>query len=114
MILVSLTAATICFGGSCYPALVGYTTPVGTYSLTLRLTEQKGYGGDVLEFTEDDTMWLAIHRLWKLNPEQKREERIHSRRIVDHFITKGCINIEPEVYEKLKNCCSAEPLVITR
>jgi len=114
VILVNLTAATICFAGSCFPALVGYTTPTGTYHLTLRMTQQPGYGGDVLEFTENETEWFAIHRLWKLNPEQKRETRIHSSRVLDHYITHGCINVEPEVYEKLKNCCSSEPLVITR
>ena len=78
------------------------------------MTEQRGYGGDVLQFVEGKDRIMAIHRLWLLNPEQKREIRIHSRRVEDHFITNGCINIEPEVYEKLKNCCSGEPLVITR
>jgi len=114
MILVNLMAATICFGGSCYPALVGTTTPPGTYSLTLRMTQQAGYGGDVLQFTDGGQRILAIHRLWLMNPEQKREVRIHSRKATDRVITNGCINVEPLVYEKLKSCCSGEPLVITR
>ena len=114
MVIVSLAAATICFAGSCYPALIGNDTPVGQYELIQRYVETPGYGGDVIEFSEDTKNVYAIHRIWTLKPEQHREMRIKSSNPKDHVITKGCINVEPEVYQKLLDCCSNDVLIIKR
>src|SRR5690606_28134829 len=100
MIIVDLTAATICFLGSCHPILYGDTTPVGEFSLTRRYVLAEGYGGDVVQFDETPKLVLAIHRVWTLNPKQKREQRLKSKTVSDNKITNGCINVEPEVYDR--------------
>lgn len=97
----------------CYPALVGHSTPVGEFDVVERLTEKYGYGGNVLQFHETDTIIYAIHRTWLLNPEQHRDLRIQSKNVKDRFITKGCVNVQPEVFEQLKTCCINEKLTIT-
>ncbi len=114
MVLVHLATAMICFANQCYPVLIGKATPVGEFEMNLRLTETPGYGGDVIQFYEDDTGVLAIHRLWRLNPKQHREERIVNPDPKARIITNGCINLQPEVYEKLKDCCSNDHLSITQ
>lgn len=115
MVTVHLATALICFMGSCYPALVGKTTPVGEFVLEQRLTDSPGYSGDVLKYTDiNDNRILAIHRLWLLKPEQKREERIQSSRAKDRVITAGCINVTDEVYEQLVECCAGTSLTIVR
>jgi hypothetical protein len=113
MIVVSLATASICFMGSCYPALVGHNTPVGTFSLSRQAISDPGYGGDLLVFRESrDYVW-AIHRVYTLNREERRLERIRSGRAdLRRDVTKGCINVMPEVYRKLVDCCSREVLVI--
>ncbi len=117
-VLVNLALATICFtyngAYECNPVLLGkkIPTPVGEYSLTRRYTNDPGYGGDVLQFHETKDMVYAIHRVWLLSPSQKRLERMRSKNISDHFISSGCINVEPEVYEKLIDCCSNEKLIV--
>ena len=63
MVIVSLTMASICFMGSCYPALVGNNTPVGTFSLSQQQVLEPGYGGDVLVYQESSTSLWAIHRV---------------------------------------------------
>lgn len=112
MVFVKLLAATICFAGNCYPALIGYNTPIGTFHMELRSTPFPGYGGDIIVFAETERNAIAIHRLWLLKPEQKREKRIVSKRVEDHYITNGCINVEPDVYKKLIDCCINQDLFI--
>lgn len=118
MIIVDLVAATICFGSptvECYPILYGDKTPTGDYETKLRLTEQKGYGGSVIQFTTlPNNTVLAIHTLWTLNPEQRREERIQNADVSQRIITNGCINVQPEVYNKLLDCCTNTKLTIKR
>lgn len=117
-IIVSIALATICFtyNGTedCYPVLLGKqsSTPVGEYSLKKRITADAGYGGDVLQFHETADAVYAIHRLWNLRPEQKRKERLKSNKVSDRYISDGCINVDPEVYEKLMNCCTDQKLII--
>lgn len=117
-IIVSLALATICFTyqgtQECHPVLLGKnpTTPVGEFDLRQRLTSDPGYGGDVLQFKETPDKVFAIHRIWLLSPKQKRIERMKSPRMADHFISAGCINVEPDVYEKLVDCCSNGHLII--
>ena len=114
MVIINLALATICYLGSCHPVLIGKTTPVGEFSMVQRFTDDAGYGGDVLQFAEDETTVYAIHRTWTLRPEQHREQRLKSSKIADHTITKGCINVEPAVYAELVSCCSHDKLLITR
>lgn len=112
MVLVKLATATICFLNQCYPMLYGTSTPVGEYELNLRLTSTPGYGGDVIQFYDEEDRLLVIHRIWLLSPKQERPERMLSFDPKKHIITDGCINVMPDVYEKLKDCCSNDHLSI--
>jgi len=117
IVLAKLSLALLCFGADvsdyqCYPMLYGNSTPIGEFDMNLRLTASKGYGGDVIQFLDTDHVVLAIHRLWLLNPEQHRDTRINSDNPRHHIITNGCINIMPLVYDKLKDCCINQKLVI--
>lgn len=113
MVTVHIGAALICFANACYPALVGTNTPLGEFNLTQRLTASTGYGGDVLQFKETDTVVFAIHRVWTLVPSQRREYRLQSSDpALRRSITKGCVNVVPEVYDKLMACCSNSKLII--
>lgn len=114
MVFVKLSLAIICFAGQCYPALVGKNTPIGEYKLEERLVIERGYGGDILQFKEDKSGVYAIHRVWLLDPKEHRNRRLHDANPTDRFITHGCINVEPKVYEKLKNCCSYDSLLIEK
>lgn len=113
MILVDLITATICFLSQCYPALVGQDTPVGQFELTHAQTDLPGYGGDILMFHEDETSVYGIHRRWDLIPAQHRAQRLRSNRSIDRrAVTNGCINVEPEVYDLLLDCCSNQTIII--
>lgn len=118
MITVSILAATICFSVNnieeCHPILIGKNTPIGTFPITHMTTKKPGYGGDILVFKETSTTLYAIHRLWKFNPKQKREQRLATSTPKDNIITSGCINVESKVYERLTACCSKEPLEIKK
>jgi hypothetical protein len=117
-IIVDLMLATICFTyqgvDQCNPVLLGKKTAAfaGEYTLTRRFTDSPGYGGDVLQFHETQDTIYAIHRVWLLSPKQKRIERLRSGNVKDRYVTAGCINVEPEVYEKLLDCCREEKLII--
>lgn len=105
-ILVSLGAATLCFLGQCYPALVGEKTSVGTHPIIHLYTDDPGYGGDVLKYDENATTVFAIHRVWTLKPEQRRRQRLKSTIISERQgVTNGCINIDELVYDKLVEAC---------
>ena len=113
MIIVDLALATICFANTCANVLVGNHTPTGTFSLYHMQTEQAGYGGDVIVFHETDTYRLAIHRVWMLNPKERRMEKIRSSNPkVRRYVSNGCINVEPEVYQQILDCCINQQLVI--
>ena len=105
MIIVNILLATICFSGECYPVLVGNSTPIGKFKLEYKITEQIGYGGDVLEFYESDKKSYSIHRLYLMNRKQNREIRINSNDPNDRIITDGCVNVKHEVFDKLIDCC---------
>lgn len=117
-ILISIALATICFtyNGTeeCHPVLLGKNnpTPTGSFTVQQRMTSTPGYGGDILQFHETADGLYAIHRLWLLSPKQNRQERIKSKNVADRYISGGCVNVEPEVYEKLIDCCSNEKLII--
>jgi hypothetical protein len=117
-ILVNLALATICFtyNGTqeCHSALVGTKnspTPVGEFIVERQAVSQRGYGGDILKFHETDAAIWAIHRVFTLNF-QHRAERLKSTNLKDKFITNGCINVDPEVYDKLVKCCENSQLVV--
>ena len=116
VVTVSIALAMICFTPrdveKCAPILIGKHTPIGEYVLQQRLTESNGYGGDVLQFKEDENEVYAIHRLWLLNPKERRAERIKSPNPLQRIITNGCINVEPEIYKELVDCCSTQRLII--
>ena len=77
------------------------------------MTKDPGYGGDVLQFDEDAKQVYAIHRVWTLKPEQKRLERLASPDPKQrNSITNGCINVSPEVYQQLLDCCIDHKLVV--
>jgi hypothetical protein len=113
MVIVNLALASICFSGTCYPALVGSNTPVGTFSLSHHEIRAPGYGGDLLVYQENKKYLWAIHRVYTLNPGEHRVERLAAGRAEQRrAITNGCINVMPEVYQKLVACCSKDLLVI--
>lgn len=94
--------------------MVGPTTPPGIYVLKQYTTEAPDYtfGGDLLVFKEDnDDVW-AIHRVINI-PGEHREQRLQSGNISKRRnITHGCINIDPEVYKELVDCCSNSKLYV--
>ncbi len=101
-IIVYLAGALLCTAGQCYPALVGDDTPTGTFPLVRRYVAARGYGGDVMQFAETEHDLFAIHRVWLGNPREHRAERLASadpeqRKAATH----GCINVMPDVYEKI-------------
>jgi hypothetical protein len=111
--VVNLVLASICFAGECHPALVGDNTPTGTYTVSQRAIEAPGYGGDLLVFRENQRYLWAIHRVYTLNPDERRVERLASGRPeLRRAVTHGCINVMPEVYRKIVDCCSKDVLVI--
>ncbi|MEI6418509.1 MAG: hypothetical protein WCO82_05525 [Sphingomonadales bacterium] len=108
-IVVFLASAMLCIGNQCYPALVGKDTPIGQYPLNRRYVQASGYGGDVMQFADTPGGILAIHRVWLGRPKEQRMQRLASgdpgqRR----FVTNGCINVMPDVYEALVKADTVE------
>ena len=114
MITVTLGLAAICFLNQCHPALVGEQTPTGHYRLQQRSVISEGYGGDVLVFWERGQDLFAVHRVWKLRPSQHRVERLYSADPAQRVITDGCINVMPDVYDQLVECCSDGEMEIVK
>jgi signal peptidase I len=120
MVVVSITLATICFtsqlGGAeeCHPVLIGADTPRGEFTLNQRITQSPGYGGDVLQFRDDPDGVYAIHRVYLLNPKEKRAERLRSPDPKMRRITHGCINVDPAIYSKLMDCCSRNEVLLIK
>lgn len=116
MVIIDLLLATVCFTSQgvhqCHPVLIGNETPRGEFQLVQRLTDDAGYGGDVLKFKETDDYVFAIHRVLTTNPKQKRRERLKSSKVSDRIITLGCVNVDEKVYDELVDCCSNDKLVI--
>ena len=112
MITVYLSAALLCISSACFPVLVGKHTPTGTFDTYRLETDDVGYGGDIMPFHETPTEIYAIHRVWLLNPAQRRPQRLRSSNPKDRVITAGCINVSPEVYDKLRDCCIPGKLTI--
>ena len=101
-VTVFLAGALLCVGGQCYPALVGPDTPLGTFRLQHRRVRTPGYGGDVMVFAETPAFAMAIHRVWLGRPKERRLRRLTAGNPADRrFITHGCINVLPNVYDRI-------------
>ena len=118
MVIVNILLATICFATppsdtmTCHNALVGRDTPKGVFVLQQRLTDSPYYGGDVLQFREDENELFAIHRVWLGRPKEQRERRLKSPDAEQRHITKGCVNVDPMVYDALVKHHSTSTLII--
>lgn len=118
MVIVDILLATICFTSqasevlTCHNALIGGDTPRGTYTLQQRLTDDPFYGGDVLQFREDDREVYAIHRVWLGRPKEQRGRRLEMSDPKQRTITKGCINVSPAVYNALVTNHRTDTLII--
>lgn len=111
MITIHLAVAIICFNATCYPALVGDLTPTGQYITTHARITSPGYGGDVL-IVGDVSSPYSIHRVWTGKPQQRRLQRLHGPVKDRKGITGGCINVMPDVYDKLIECCAGQKVEI--
>lgn len=103
MIVVDLSLAVICFLNQCHPVLVGEATKPGLYDLTPRIVVEEVYGGSVLKFDETKDSIYSIHRILPgrtLDSDNRRQ------------VTAGCVNVSPDVYEKLLSCCVGKKLLI--
>jgi hypothetical protein len=113
-IVVDLASAIICFMSTCHPALVGDKTPIGAFSLTHYAVSEPQYGGDILSFAETDDYIFAIHRVIDVKG-QRRKDRLQSNDSAQRInVTSGCINVSPEVYKLLLECCTNFSLVIRK
>lgn len=106
VIEIVLSAAVICFGGTCHPALVGKTTPRGTFELRLQHRREPMFGGDILVFDEDRTSVWAIHRA---HNDRRRQLLASEARTA---VTGGCVNVSADVYTQLRECCANAKVVI--
>jgi hypothetical protein len=111
-VVVDVAAALICFASTCHPALVGNDTPRGEFTLAPYTIQDPRYGGDLLVFKHDDSGVYAIHRVLDL-PGQQRLARLRSPYAKHRItITAGCVNVDPEVYGQLMDCCSGSKITI--
>jgi hypothetical protein len=109
---ILIYSALICFQGHCYHALVGKSTPTGVFPVIHKTTEAPGYGGDILEFYETKDKAYAIHRVWLRDPKQHRAERLASDDPSQRRnISKGCVNVSPEVYNQLQDTLTQVEIV---
>ncbi len=111
-VIVDVAAATICFASVCHPVLVGKETPRGEFTLAPYSISDPGYGGDLLVFKVEGSSIYAIHRVLDI-PGQQRLARIRSPYAAHRIqITNGCVNVLPDVYDQLRDCCSTSSLTI--
>ncbi|XXQ67859.1 murein L,D-transpeptidase [Neisseriaceae bacterium B1] len=103
-VIVNTQTAELCFVDTqdCHPVLIGKTTPKGTFDMTIYATDKIGYGGDVIGFKMEKGFLFALHRVWTRKPSERRLERIASDKVSDRIMTNGCINVQDEVYDRLK------------
>lgn len=103
-VIVDTQKAELCFADTkdCHPVLIGKTTPKGTFPLRIFATDKPYYGGDVIGFKKEGDFLFALHRVWLGKPSERRLERIASKNVADRIMTNGCINVNDDVYTKLK------------
>lgn len=106
---VSLASGTACVEGripdplkptgayfkECVPALVGKTTPTGTFESVYASTNQPGYRGYVLAFAERNNRVLAVHGLYEGNEKAKafRQQAIKFKTPSARVVSNGCVNV---------------------
>lgn len=98
----------------CFNALIGKNTPHGEFQLKHYRTAIPAYGGDILAFDENEKFVWAIHRVINVHG-QNRLKRIMSNKAKHRtVVTHGCINVMPDVYDLLADCCSNSRVKITK
>lgn len=111
-VVVRISDATICFNGGCWPALIGSDTHPGQYSLAVLHVVTPGYGPDVLMYNSTDTVWYAIHRTYNYGNVRNRHRLYHGTTPEQRMVTAGCVNVEPHIYDMIRDCCSNAALTI--
>lgn len=111
-VTIFIAKALICFANTCHPVLLGPDTRPGTYEMNILHTQQAGYGGDVLMYDSNETMWYAIHRTYDYGAVRDRARLYRDTTPEQRMVTAGCPNVEPHVYEELKANYLNSPLVI--
>lgn len=118
-VYVFIDEAKICFiprgweSTHCFNALVGKDTLPGEYNLKRYRIMVPAYGGDILAYRENATSIWSIHRVISV-PGQNRLKRITSDKIKNRIgVTAGCINVMPDVFDLLVDCCSNSRIKIT-
>lgn len=102
ILTVYIAKALICFSGQCFPVLLGPDTPIGTFETQERRVISQGYEGSVLQFYETENMVYAIHRPYSLDRRVDRKEVLRTGSSAQRrSISKGCINVEDEVFDEL-------------
>lgn len=110
MVTVFLAKAMICFMSACHPVIVGESTIPGEYKIVERVKYDTSIvGPDVLQYDEDDQYVYSIHR--SISP--RRDRLLESSTAEDRrTVSKGCINVQPEVYNELMACKACRTLRI--
>lgn len=108
-VTVFLAKAIICFLGTCHPVVIGESTQPGDYMVQQRFVLDPMYGGDVLQYNETETSIQAIHRSISLRRDRLLE---NSSALQRRTVSKGCINVQPGVYNELVNCATCRTLRI--
>jgi hypothetical protein len=107
--VIVLSAAVLCFGAECVPVIVGKTTPVGAFALEHVTAPVEPYGGDALVFDRSGELPLAVHRAINAHRHALLDRRSPPSA---RAISKGCVNVQDAVYNRLRDCCTA--IVIVR
>lgn len=78
----------------------GYITPAGVFPLKKYLSRALSTPLEsMLVYVPGEYLVLAMHRVYKKNPAQRRVARLLSETPDDNRITNGCINIPDKFYE---------------
>jgi hypothetical protein len=102
-----VSKALICVLGQCFAALVGDSTPLGTFPLQHVVVEYDGRRDAVLAYAYDEAGGVyAIHR----PPSARRRALLASNDTTP--VTAGCINVEDPVLDYLIACCAGTAITI--
>lgn len=74
-------------------------TPAGTYKMA-KMANDPDYGSSI-NFSVYKTYRLAIHRVYRGTPSERRPARLASALILDNFISFGCVNVSDEFYDQV-------------
>lgn len=108
-VLVMLSQAMLCLGGDCHPVLVGTNTPTGSYIAIKTGIDDPLYDYKFTVFAKDTKgNHYGIHPVWKGEP--RRSKIIKYGTDASRIMTKGCINVESDVYDSLPDVFNLEIL----